>query len=150
MKTGLILKISMLVFAFVAVLYGIKALQSPQTQRHASDPNSVIGLLVGGEYRLLSWCPEKTVKLELLSENSEVLKTFSSAQDLSAACELMVGSFSQEQNYEPKYRPLLKAVSESGETKILEKDVGKEIFRVQGMPFSSPGLVKVLKRFEAP
>lgn len=146
MKTGLILKISILLLAFVAVLYGIKALQSPRVQNSSADPNSVIGLLVGGEFRLLNWCPEKLKTIDLLSESGEVLKTFSEPQDLSSICELMIGSFNQDPQHEPRYRPVLKAFTENGETKILEKDVTSEIFRVQGMPFSSPGLMKVLKR----
>ncbi|MEK2643757.1 hypothetical protein [Bdellovibrio sp. BCCA] len=150
MKLGLILKVSMLLLALVVVIYGIKALQSPKVQTQAGDPSSVVGLLLGGDQRLLNWCPGDTAKVEIFSETGEVLKTLTSKQDLSAVCELMIGGFTQDPAETPVYKLKLKAYPGSGNPVSLEKAVQSPIFRVQGMPFSSPGLVKVLERLAVP
>ncbi|WP_374076715.1 hypothetical protein [Bdellovibrio bacteriovorus] len=150
MKTGLILKVSMLLLALAAVIYGIKALQSPKIQTQAGDPNSVIGLLVGSDMRMLNWCPGTVTKVEVYSEAGEILKTLTSKQDLSAVCELMIGGFTQDPAEVPVYKLKMKAYPESGNPVSLEKSSQTPIFRVQGMPFSSPGLVKALERLAVP
>lgn len=140
-----------MVTALVVVVYVIQSLRSPQIQTQVADPNSVLGILVGSDQRLLNWCPPEVSKVELLSETGEILKELTSKQDVSAVCELMVGGFSQEGTESAKFSVILKAYPDKGAPVVLEKQVGGgAIFRFKGMPFSCAGLVKALGRLTAP
>lgn len=150
MKLGLIFKISVLLLALVIVIYGIQALRSPKVQTQLGDSNSVLGLLVGGDQRLFNWCPEKTQKIEIISDSGVVQKTLTTPQDISAVCELMIGGFTQESAEATAFIPKFKAYPESGEPVTLDINPQTHIFRVKGMPFSSPGLRKVLERLAIP
>lgn len=150
MNLSLLFKTLALVTALVIVIYCIKALQSPTAQTQVGDPNSVIGLLVGGDQRLLNWCPQGTAEVAVLAEDGAVLKALTSPQDISAVCELMVGGFSQEGTETPKYRGLLRAQPASGPSLVLEVQIGgAAIFKYKGMPFFSPGLNRALERIGA-
>jgi len=136
-----------MVTALVVVVYVIQSLRSPLVQTRAADPNSVLGILAGSDQRLLNWCPSDVSKVELLSETGETLKELTSAQDVSAVCELLVGGFSQEGSESPKFYVILKAYPATGAPVVLERQVGGgAIFRFKGMPFSCSGLVKALGR----
>lgn len=151
MNTRLFLKTLALVTALAVVIYVIQSLRSPQIQTQVADPNSVLGILVGSDQRLLNWCPQEVSKVELFTENGEVLKELTSKQDVSAVCELMVGGFSKEGTESPKFSVILKAYPISGAPVVLEQQAGSDaIFRFKGMPFSCPGLVKALGRLTAP
>lgn len=149
MRFGLIIKILILVITFGVVLYGIRALKSPSVQTSAGDPNSIVGLLIGGDQRLLNWCPPDVQKVEIYDHSGSVVRILTSAQDISAVCELMIGGFSQGAQT-PQFKVKLQSYSKSSEAPVaLEAAEGAPLFRVKGMPFSSPGLVKALERFEA-
>ncbi|WII73891.1 hypothetical protein QJS83_08380 [Bdellovibrio sp. 22V] len=151
MKMGLVIKVLMMVLSLAAVLYGIKALKSPSVQQKADDPNSFVGLLIGGDQRMLNWCPEGVTSVELYSDSGEISRVLTSKQDISAVCELMIGGFSMEGGQEPVYKLRLRALTEgSGNPVSLEQAQGTAIFRVKGMPFSCPGLMKILERFNSP
>lgn len=151
MKTGLFFKILILGLSLGAVFYLIETLDSGRLNTKAGDPNSFIGLMLGGDQRLLNWCPADVEKVEIFhGDNLEVAKVLTSPQDLSAVCELMIGGFS-EGSQPPSFKIKLRAYPKgSGNPVSLEKADGAPLFRVKGMPFSCPGLEKVLGRLENP
>lgn len=152
MKLGFFLKIAILVISLIGVIYIMRLLRTSEVDnnKQLTDSNSVVGLLVGGDYRLLNWCPEGLKKIEIYSEAGEVVKVLDSKHDFVAVCELMVGGLIQDSSYSPKYRPKLKAYPESGGPVTLEMDWESRAFQVKGMPFSSPGLIKALDRLSTP
>lgn len=138
----------MLMGALAGVLYIMQALKSPTIQTQAGDPNSFVGLLTGGDQRLFNWCPLETEKVQIFQwDTGEVRKILTTPQDLSAACEIMISGFSQGV-HAPRFKILMTAFPKnSGNPVSLEKAEGVPLFQVGGMPFSSPGLVKVIERF---
>ncbi|MFV3407671.1 hypothetical protein [Bdellovibrio bacteriovorus] len=151
MKSTLYLKIGMMVLALVGVFYGMKALDGGALEDKASDPQSALGLLIGSDYRPLNWCPEKAPKVEIFDQAGAVVKTLEKPEDISSVCEIMMGAFSMEGIEESSFKKILAAHgASSGEIVILEQVPGKPVFRVKGMPFSSPMLSKALDRLAAP
>lgn len=150
MKISFYLKIGVMLISLGAVLYAIQALRSRDVTNKISDPQSALGILIGSDYRPLNWCPPETIKVEIYSFQGTLQKTLSSPEDVSAVCEIMMGAFSSEGIEEKAYRQRLVAVDARGENKVLQQHEGRPIFRVQGMPFSSPMLEKALVRIEAP
>lgn len=138
-----------MVFALFVVIYAIKSLNTAKTQSVGSDPNSFVGLLLGGDQRLLNWCPTDVFKVEILDSSGKVQKTLSDANDISSVCELMVGGFVQGEQ-QPIYSVHLKAYGKDLKSLHELEQAGREsLFRYQGMPFSCAGLVKALERIEA-
>ncbi|MGZ3771807.1 MAG: hypothetical protein ACXVCP_01475 [Bdellovibrio sp.] len=150
MKLGFFLKISILVFSLIGVLYVMRLLKSSETAQAPSDPNSVVGLLVGGDLRLYNWCPQDLLKIEVFTEDGQILKTLNLKQDFVAVCELMIGGFVLDPAHPPQFKIKLKAYAASGNVVSLEMDPALKVFRVKGMPFSSAGLNKALDRLSAP
>lgn len=148
MEIGFFFKISILVLALVAVIYAMRLLKSPASKQ-AADPGSVVGLLAGSDYRLLNWCPENLIKIELYAESGEVIKTLTSQQDFVAVCELMVGGFVQDPARSPVFKTRIKAYPQSGNPVSLDMDFSAKVFQIKGMPFSSPGLLRALDRLTA-
>lgn len=150
MKIGFILKIVVLCAALGFVIYGIRALQSPQVQTKLGEPNSALGILLGSDQRPLNWCPQNVQKVEIFSETGQVFRVLSTPQDISAVCELLIGGFTQSSETPPAFYLKMRAYPVSGNPVSLEATQDGAVFRVQGLPFSSPGLVKVLKRLGPP
>lgn len=151
MKSTVYLKIGMMVLALVGVFYGMKALDGGALEDKASDPQSALGLLIGSDYRPLNWCPEKTQKVEIHDPAGSVIKTLEKPEDISAVCEIMMGAFSMDGIEESSFKKTLAAHGASaGGIVILEQVPGKPVFRVKGMPFSSPMLSKALDRLAVP
>lgn len=148
MKIGFILKISMLLLAFVSVLYGISALKSPTLETKVGDPNSFLGALLGSDQRLYNWCHPDADRVEIFNAQGQVFKVLTSSQDISAVCELMIGGFSQGDDKQ-EFSLRLRSHSKTQAAPIdLEQSSKNTIFSVKGMPFSCPGLVNALMRLE--
>ena len=142
MKISFLAKVAMLLVAFAGVLYSMQRLNSGDVSEKLMDPNNTLNLLVSGDLKPTNWCPRETVEVELFGEGGTSVRKLTSAIDVSSVCEIMVGSFSNEGVDEKAYQKRLAAKSKAGHIKVLEQIPGKPIFRVQGLPFSSPMLLK--------
>ena len=141
----------MMVISFGIVIYAIQTLRSKEFSEKASDPQSALGLLIGSDYRPLNWCPAGVKKVELFGADGALVRVVESAADLSAVCEIMMGAFSSEGIDEASYVKKLAAHgAPGGEIVLMEQVPGKPLFRVKGMPFSSPMLAKALERLTGP
>ncbi len=148
MLKRIILKLSVLILSFVAVVYGMNILRSSDFLGESRGTNNAVALLLGDDLRPLNWCPEKVTEVTLLHSLKEASLTVKSAQELSAFCELMIGPVNQDQLNQAKFDKRLQADSLTRSiTVILEQSQDGKLFRVQGMPFSSPMLEKVLSRY---
>ncbi len=151
MKISFFLKISMMLIALASVLLAIRALKTGEVVDKLSDPQSSLGLLIGSDYRPLNWCPPGVQKVEVFELGGSLQKTLRAAADVSAVCEIMMGAFSSEGIEEGSYRKKLAAHGPSdAEIVIMEQVPGRPVFRVKGMPFSSPMLFKALERLTSP
>lgn len=150
MKNSFYAKIGLLIVALGGVFYIINMLDSGAVTKRLTDPNSSLGLLLGSDLKPHNWCPANTVEVEVFDDSGKSLKTVSSAVDISAACEIMVGSFSNEGIDEANFIRRLAAKGKDGQTRVLEHIPEKPIFRVQGLPFSSPMLLKNIANISRP
>lgn len=150
MRFGFILKLLALVFSLTVVIYAMRSLRSMSEQPVNSDSDSMLNLLVGEQQKLFNWCPQDVVKVEIYTENSELVRTLNSTSEISAVCELMIGPVIKNQARPFLFRPKLKAYSKSNEIVVLEMDSQDKIFQVKGMPFTSPNLNKALDRLTNP
>ncbi len=128
----------------------MRALSSGDVERSISNPRSGLGLLIGAELRPLNWCPQSAKKIEVYSRDGTLVKTFDSAMDLSRLCELMVGGFQKQAEKEPTFHKKMVASNPEGETQQLDQATQPGLYRVQGMPFSSPMLDNALKALSVP
>jgi hypothetical protein len=142
MKIGFWAKIAMMLVALAGVFYTMRSLDSGEVSRKLSDPNGSLGLLLGSDEKITNWCPKETVEIELYGDDGALLKSLSTPVDISSLCEIMVSSFTNEGIDEKSYAKRLAAKSKAGDIKILEQIPDKPIFRVQGLPFKSPMLLK--------
>ncbi|QDK36184.1 hypothetical protein [Bdellovibrio sp. NC01] len=150
MNPKLLVKTVILVIALAAVIYGIKNLNSPEFATNSQDPNSAISALLGADVRPLNWCPAQVQKIEVMM-SSEVRKNLSEAKDLTSLCEIMIGGVTADQLEKARFVKRAVATGSGGDERVLEQVPGASgaiIFRVQGMPFSSPMLEKALNRLE--
>lgn len=136
--------------ALVGVFYGMRALDGGALEDKATDPQSALGILIGSDYRPMNWCPEKTQKIELFDSTGGLQATFEKPEDISSVCEIMMGAFSMDGIEESSFKKTLVAFGAAAEGVVLEQVPGKPVFRVKGMPFSSPMLSKALDRLVAP
>ena len=151
MKISFILKILAMMISLGSVIYGIRALRSPEMMQSASDPQGSLSLLLGSDFRAMNWCPQDVSKVEIYDLKGEKFKELTSAQDLASVCEIMQGAFSNVGLESATYsRRMVAYGSGTGLPTELEQISGQEIFRLKGLPFRSPMLVKVLDRFEKP
>lgn len=139
----------MMAIAFGTVIYSIKELRSPDFERKAMEPDNALAVLIGSDYRPYAWCPKGTEKIDIYANSGEVLKTLTSPADISALCEIMMGAVSATDINEAKFVQRLGATSSDKTSVIMEQIPGKALFRVKGMSFSSPMLVKALERQQA-
>ena len=141
----------MMLIALAGILYAIRALNTGDVADKLSDPQSTLGLLIGSDYRPYNWCPEKTRKVDVFAQDGAILRVLEAPADISAACEIMMGAFSREGIEESSYQKILAAHGDTeSEIVIMEGVSGKPVFRVKGMPFSSPMLSKALDRLAIP
>ncbi len=131
--------------ALVGIFYLMRALDSGDVERSISNSGSGLGILIGSDLRPLNWCPPSVTKIEIYSPDGVVIKTFESAVELSRLCELMVGGFHKASEQEPTFYKKMRAFSAAGETLQLDQATQPGLYRVQGMPFSSPMLNSALK-----
>ena len=150
MNLKLTTKIVALLIAFAAVIYGIKKLNSQEFVTTSQDPNSAISALLGADVRPLNWCPSDVKKIDVMI-SSEVRKTLTDSKDLTSLCEVMIGGVTADQLDKAHFVQRAVAMGSGNDEKVLEQAPGASgaaIFRVQGMPFSSPMLEKALNRLE--
>lgn len=143
------LKIVVLIAALAGVLLLMKRLNSPDQQKIAKDPNSIMGILLGSDLQLYNWCPPEVEKIEIYSNQSQALiKSVNSPQDISALCELMIGT-NDKGPMDAKFDTKLKAYSKKdGEVVTLESVFGQPLYRVKGASFYCKALDKALNRLE--
>ena len=146
MDKRLIFKVRMLLVSFGVVIFGIKTLKSPEFTRNSQNPDSAMSLLLGSDVRPLNWCPEKTLRLELLDNNGQIQRTVESSQEISSLCETMIGGVNQDQLAKAVFHDRIVSRNSDKVRKILEQSEDGSLFRVQGMPFSSPMLQKAVER----
>lgn len=131
------------------VIYGIQTLKSPKFAEQAQKEDSALNLLLGTEARPMNWCMMNPVKVEIYS-GEKLVKTLTENKDISAVCEILIGSLTKEAADKAPYAKRLVATDAKGTEKVLEQAYGTGYFRVQGMPFSSPMLEKALGRLTQP
>lgn len=143
----IILKFSLLILTFCVVLYGMEALRSADFLREPQSAMNAVALLFGGDFRPLNWCPDKVTSVIIFSSNKDISMTFKSLQELSSVCEVMIGPVNKDQLSAANFSRRLEAKSSTNSiTVVLEQSQDGKLFRVQGMPFSSPILEKILDR----
>jgi hypothetical protein len=140
-------KIIALFFAFAAVIYVMKALNSGEGSNQVQTSDAM-ALLTGGDLKPMNWCPENTVRVELFAADGTRQKTYSEKAQISMLCELMIGGFSNEGISPTSYKKLLVASDGKDKERVLEVIPEQEIYRVQGMPFKSPMLRKAFERLD--
>lgn len=141
----------MMLIALAVVLYAIRSLRSPDVAQKAADPQSALGVLLGGDYRPLNWCPQGVTKIELFADSGELTRILESKGEISSVCEIMTAGFSSEGLEEAVYIKRLAVHGPlRGEIVILEQAQGQAVFRVKGLPFGSPMLNKALARLATP
>lgn len=142
MKISFFAKIGMLLVALAGVIYMMRGLNSADVSEKLTDPDSTLNLLLGGDEKVTNWCPAETVAVELYGDDGSLLQTLNTAVDISSMCEILVGSFNNDGIDEKTYTKRLVAKSKAGDATVLEQIPEKPIFRVQGLPFRSPMLLK--------
>ncbi|GEM_PF-1556681 len=150
MKASFFLKIIVLVISLAGVIYAIVSLRENGFGSQDQDQNSAMSLLLGGDYRPINWCPTPTERVEILDPTGQVMATVTDEAEISALCEIMMGAFSSEGVSEADYKTRLIAYDKQGNSKSMEQNLGQSVFRFEGMPFSSPMLIKALERLPKP
>lgn len=142
-------KVLFMVGSLGLVIYGIKTLKSPQFVEETKKDDSALNLLLGSESRPMNWCMANPAKVEIYS-GEKLVKTLTENRDISAVCEILIGSITKEAAEKAPYAKRLVATDAQGAEKVLEQAFGTGYFRTQGMPFSSPMLEKGLQRLTQP
>ena len=150
MKASLLLKVVVLLISLTGVIYAIVSLRTNGFGSGGQDQNSPMSLLLGGDYRPINWCPIPTERVEILDPTGQVMATITNEAEISALCEIMMGAFSSEGVSEADYKTRMIAYDKQGNSKSLEQNLGQSVFRFEGMPFSSPMLIKALERLPQP
>lgn len=136
--------------ALGGVFYIIHQLDSGVVTKRLTDPNNSLGLLLGSDLKPYNWCPQETMAVEIFGNAGESVGIVSSALEISSACEIMVEPFSSDGIDEKDFTKRLAAKGKDGQVRILEQIPEKSIFRVQGLPFSSPMLLKNIANISSP
>jgi hypothetical protein len=144
------LKVAFMIGSFGLVIYGMKQLKSADFAREAQKDDSALSLLLGGESKPVNWCFPETKKVDVLSDKGEILKSLTSAQDISSVCEILIGPISTEVVQKSQFTRRLVASDTKGATKTLEQAPNSPFFRADEMPMSSAMLEKVLQRLMQP
>ncbi len=144
------LKVAFMIGSFGLVIYGMKQLRSSEFAREAQKDDSALSLLLGGETKPVNWCFPETTKVDILSDKGEVLKSLTSAQDISSVCEILIGPISADVVQKAPFTRRLVASDAKGTTKNLEQAPNSPFFRADEMPMSSVMLQKVLQRLMQP
>lgn len=150
MRTSFLFKVLVLLVAFAGVIYSIRSLKSPEFERKAMDPDNALAVLIGSDYRPYTWCPKATAKVEVFADSGSVQKTLTTAPEISTVCELMMGPVSADDAKNTNFVQRMAATGPDNTTIILEQIPDKAVFRVKGMSFSSPMLIKALQRHQTP
>lgn len=128
----------------------MQSLDTSDVTQRLMDPDNTLNLMLGSDEKVTNWCPAGTVEVELYGDNTIAKHTFHSAEDISSLCEIMVGSFNNDGIDEKTYAQRLVAKAGNGDVKVLEQIPEKPIFRVQGLPFRSPMLLKNIANRASP
>lgn len=139
---NIFVKIGLMIFALWGVFYVMNALDSGDVTKKLNDPSNSLGVLLGNDLKPHNWCPLETSEVEIFGDDGSAVKKVTAVVDISLLCEIMVGSFSNDGVDEKAYVKRLAAKGKDGKTRILEQIPEKPIFKVQGLPFSSPMLLK--------
>jgi len=150
MRTSFLLKVIVLAIAFAGVIYSIRSLKSPEFERKAMEPDNALAVLIGSDYRPYTWCPKETSKVDIFANSGSIQKSLTMAADISFVCELMMGPVLAEDAKNTNFVQRMAATGPGNTTVILEQIPDKAVFRVKGLSFSSPMLVKALERQQAP
>lgn len=150
MRTSFLLKVFVLAVAFAGVVYAIRSLKSPEFERKALEPDNALAVLIGSDYRPYTWCPKETSKVDIFADSGSIQKSLATPADISTVCELMMGPVSAEDAKNTGFIQRVAATGPDNTTIILEQIPDKGVFRVKGLSFSSPMLVKALQRHQAP
>lgn len=148
MGIRLFLKISVMLFALVGIVYAMRYLTSQEFAEKSQSPDSALAILTGANVKASNWCPDEIEFLQLFSSDPDksTTKDVSSAQDRAQLCEVMMGPVSKE-DLEESFRPVIQALAKNGQATTLERNA-KGVFRISGMPFRSDSLEKALKRYD--
>lgn len=146
MRTSFFFKVLMLAVAFAGVILAIRSLKSPEFERKAMDPDNALAVLIGSDYRPYTWCPKDTTKVDVFSDSGAVHKTLTTPAEIATVCELMMGPVSAEDAKATAFVQRMASVGADNVAVILEQIPNKGVFRVKGLSFSSPMLLKALER----
>ena len=140
-------KVIAMLISFGVVVYGIMTLKSPEFSQKM-ESSEAMSLLTGGDLKPMNWCPENTVKIDLLSPDGQILKSFSDKAQFASLCELMIGGFNSEGIDSTSYKKILTAYDAGNKSRMLEGIIEQDVYRVEGMPFKSPMLKKAIERLK--
>lgn len=146
MRISFFFKVFVLAVAFAGVVYSIRSLKSPEFERKAMEPDNALAVLIGSDYRPYTWCPKETSKVDIFLDSGAIHKTLTTSSEIALVCELMMGPVSAEDAKATQFVQRMAASGVGNVSVVLEQIPHKGVFRVKGLSFSSPMLLKALER----
>jgi hypothetical protein len=131
------MKIVILAVALVGVFFFMAQLRS----NVAEDP---LAMLIGSDVgRPMNWCPADVQSLEIDGESHEKV---TDPVQIQSYCQILAESFDSTKLNLQSFKPILKAVGNTGAPLVVEADASGKIFRFQGLPFGSKQLTRQLEK----
>lgn len=131
MKTKLVLQLSVLLAALVAVLIARNVTESGGLKKTL---NTLFGVV---EQKKINWCAAHVVDVDWLLEVPGTLKELSPADKRESYCELPAEDISGIDPDAVTWQPLARSSGATGQTSILEWNAENGLFRAGGLPFKS-------------
>ena len=136
MGSKLMIKISILFFALMLVVVGMNLFSSKDFKHSLEN-------ILGKSPQAYSWCPENSVDFAWLDSNlSDKWKTAAWPAIQKRFCHLTLEPIQNVDLATVEFVPLLKVQSAEAKSAQLEWNAGLNVFRVNGLPFYSPSLVR--------
>lgn len=143
MNIKIILKLSVLIFAFVLVIMSYKYFASPNFHDGLDALFNVPQNT--GPTRDFEWCSAKQVKFDWAeAQFKDKFKSHHSSDQAKAFCTVAIEQVSGDLIKQAKWKPLAKALDSAGKAISLDWDPELRIYRAGGLPFKSTKLTKDL------
>ena len=131
------LKIGFMILILVMVVQGIQYFRSQDFVKTAE------GVFDSGQ-QSLNWCPVNAARVKVGSKDYNYEQT---GELVKKICPLPIGNFDAQILSEAKFVPVISLFDPEGNSFVIEGDLQRQIFRYEGLPFTSQQLDWVLKKF---
>lgn len=138
MKKNILLKVLILVFAFIMVIFAVQFINSPSFK-------STMKMFFGEPAKTFSWCPAHTTDFKW--ESSDIKESIKTAKPTDLVKKLCNPPIEPIQNVEfdkLTFTPLVSAITAEAKIVTLEWNPENQIFKSEGMPFKSSSLIREL------